>query len=79
MGKLDSVGKVVFHDNVFIGWGAIIMPGVIIGPNAIVAVGAVVTKDVSQGTTVGSVPERLIGRVDVLAAKLKKNECASVE
>jgi acetyltransferase-like isoleucine patch superfamily enzyme len=43
--KLDSVGKTEFRDNVFIGYGAIIMPGLTIGPNAVIAAGAVVTRD----------------------------------
>jgi acetyltransferase-like isoleucine patch superfamily enzyme len=34
--KLDYYGKVEFRDNVFIGFGVIILPGVTIGPNAIV-------------------------------------------
>src|ERR1700730_9362903 len=49
---LDSVGYVIIHDNVFVGYGAIIMPNVTIGPNAIVAAGSVVTKDVPDGTIV---------------------------
>ena len=35
-------------DNVFIGTGTIIMPNVKIGPNAIIAAGSVVTKDVEE-------------------------------
>jgi acetyltransferase-like isoleucine patch superfamily enzyme len=56
----DSVGYVVIHDNVFVGYGAIIMPNVTIGPNAIVAAGSVVTKDVPEGTIVGGVPASVI-------------------
>ena len=41
--KLDAVGKIDIRDNVFVGYGAIILRGVTIGPNAIVAAGAVVT------------------------------------
>ena len=46
--KLDRVGKVDFRDNVFVGHGAIILPNVTIGPNAIVAAGAVVSKNVPE-------------------------------
>lgn len=53
---LDSVGYVVIHDNVFIGYGAIVMPNVKIGPNAIVAAGSVVVKDVPPETIAGGVP-----------------------
>lgn len=69
--KLDSVGKIVIKDNVFIGHGAIIMPGVTIGPNAIVAAGAVVTKDVMEGDVVGGVPARPISRMDDLVHRLQ--------
>jgi acetyltransferase-like isoleucine patch superfamily enzyme len=69
---LDAVGKVDIRDNVFIGWGVIIMPGVTIGPNAVVAAGAVVTKDVPPGAVVGGVPARQIGSVDALVAKMSE-------
>lgn len=48
-------------DNVFIGLGATIMGGVQIGPNSIVAAGAVVTKDVKPGMIVAGVPAKEIG------------------
>ena len=41
------------HDNVFIGAKAIIKYGVTVGPNAVVAMGSVVTKDVTPNTVVG--------------------------
>jgi maltose O-acetyltransferase len=43
---------------VFIGMGALILPGVRIGDNAIVGAGAVVTKDVPSGVTVKGVPAK---------------------
>jgi acetyltransferase-like isoleucine patch superfamily enzyme len=70
--RLDSVGKIDIKDNVFIGIGAIILPGVTIGPNAIIGAGAVVTKDVAEGDIVGGVPTRPIGRVDDLVNRLEK-------
>ncbi len=69
--KLDAVGKVDIQDNVFIGHGAIIMPNVTIGSNAVVAAGAVVTKDVLSGDIVGGVPAKCIGKVDDLVKKIQ--------
>jgi maltose O-acetyltransferase len=48
-------------DYVFIGPRAIILPGVKIGKGAVVAAGAVVTKDVPEFKIVGGVPAVVIG------------------
>jgi acetyltransferase-like isoleucine patch superfamily enzyme len=48
-------------DYVFIGPRAIILPGVKIGKGAVVAAGAVVTKDVPDFAVVGGVPAKIIG------------------
>lgn len=53
--------SVEIHDYVFIGPRAIILPGVKIGKGAVVAAGAVVTKDVSDFEIVGGVPAKVIG------------------
>ena len=46
--------------NAWIGVGAIILPGVTIGDNAVVAAGSVVTKDVAPNTIVGGNPAKFI-------------------
>lgn len=69
--KVDAVGKIDIRDNVFIGLNAIVLRNVTIGPNAIVAAGAVVTKDVAEGDIVAGVPARPIGRVEDLVKKLQ--------
>lgn len=51
---------VIVEDYVFIGPRAIILPGVTIKKGAVVAAGAVVTKDVPEFTIVGGVPAKLI-------------------
>ncbi len=45
--------------NVWIGGGAIILPGVTIGDDAIVGAGSVVTRDVAAGATVVGNPARM--------------------
>lgn len=55
-----TVAKVNIGQHVFIGTGAIILPGVDIGDHAIIAAGAVVNKDVPSHTTVGGVPAKVL-------------------
>lgn len=54
------VAPVKIGDRVYIGYGAIIMPGVTIGEDAIVGAGAVVTRDVPSNTVVVGVPARVL-------------------
>ena len=53
-------GPVIINDWVFIGSSAIILPGLTLGEGAVVAAGAVVTKDVEPWTVVGGVPAKFI-------------------
>ncbi len=53
-------GKVTINDFVYIGSRVTILPNVTIGEGAVLASGAVVTKDVSPWTEVGGVPARFI-------------------
>lgn len=62
---------VVIGDYVFIGPRAIILPGVKIGDGAIVAAGAVVTKNVASSTVVGGVPAKLIKKRQLKNLKYK--------
>ena len=55
-----KTAPIVIHDNVWIGTRATILKGVTIGEGAIVAAGAVVTKNVPPHTLVGGVPAKII-------------------
>lgn len=68
----EHVGRIEVFDNVFIGANAIVLGPVRIGPNAIVAAGAVVCSDVPPGSIVGGVPARVIGSFSELKAKRKR-------
>ncbi len=56
-------GAVRLLDGCWIGAGAVIMPGVTIGRNAVVAANAVVTRDVPDRTVVGGVPAKIIRKL----------------
>lgn len=58
------IGKIEVFDNVMIGANSTILYNVKIGPNAIVAAGSVVTKDVPPGTVVGGNPAKVICSFD---------------
>ncbi len=60
----EIIGCIELMDNVFIGTNSTIVGGVRIGPNAIVAAGAVVTKDVPENSVVGGVPAKYICSFD---------------
>jgi sugar O-acyltransferase (sialic acid O-acetyltransferase NeuD family) len=53
-------GAVVLEDDVWLGAGAVLLPGVHVGRGAVVGAGAVVRGDVPAGTTVVGVPARAL-------------------
>ncbi|KAA5539668.1 DapH/DapD/GlmU-related protein [Adhaeribacter rhizoryzae] len=59
-----TVGKIHIKKNAWIGANVTILPGVTIGENAVVAAGAVVSKDVAANTVVGGVPAKFIKTID---------------
>jgi len=60
--ELDSLtkGSIIVEDEVWIGYGSIILSGIRIGKGAIVAAGSVVTKDIPPYAIVGGNPARII-------------------
>ncbi|HFD31568.1 MAG TPA: acyltransferase [Gammaproteobacteria bacterium] len=67
---IQKYGTIEIRDNCFIGIRSIIMPGVKVGPNSIVAAGAVVTKDVPPNTIVGGSPAKHICDIEKYKKKL---------
>ena len=63
-GMIDTQGvstaPVTISDDVWIGAGAVILPGVTIGEHVVVAAGSVVTKDVLSHSVVAGVPAKVI-------------------
>jgi len=60
MRKTGIHKPVTIGDEVWIGAGAIILPGVTIGDNALIGAGAVVTNDVGDNEVVAGNPARLV-------------------
>lgn len=60
-----GTGKdIMIEDGVWIGFGALILPGVTIGKKAVVAAGTVVHKDVPAFSVVGGNPMKVIKKLD---------------
>lgn len=67
--EVIKYGRIVIHDNCFIGSGSAILPGVSIGPNAVVAAHSVVAQDVPAGSVAGGIPARVLMTVEEYAEK----------
>jgi len=57
---IDSVRPITIGNNVWIGTGAVILPGVTIGDNSVISVGAIVMSDVPANVVVAGNPARKI-------------------
>lgn len=60
----NYVSSIRLGKNVWVGSHATILRGVTVGDNAVIAAGAVVTKDIPANTVVGGVPAKVIKRID---------------
>ena len=73
-----NYGCIEVMDNVFIGANTTILPNIKIGPNAIIAAGSVVTKDVPENSIVAGVPAKVIGTFDEYVEKRKNIKEVSI-
>ena len=73
-GASDLFGRINIGNNVFIGMGAIVLPGVTIADNCIIGAGSVVTKSFHEkGTVIAGNPARKICTTEELKTKNEKN------
>lgn len=70
----DLFLPITVGNNAMIGINSLIMPGVHIGNNVIIAGHSVVTKDVPDGAVVAGMPAKQISTVDAFMEKLKTRE-----
>ena len=57
---MESGKRIIIGNNVWIGGGAIVLPGVTLGDNVVVAAGAVVTKSFPENCVIAGNPARII-------------------
>jgi maltose O-acetyltransferase len=60
----ESAEPIELADNVWLGGGAIVCPGVTIGADTVVGAGAVVTRDLPAGVVAAGVPARVLREID---------------
>ena len=61
--KWEAAEPITIGDNVWLGGGVIVLPGVTIGENTVVGAGAVVSKDLPAGVVAVGNPARVIRSV----------------
>ena len=62
--KLEAAKPIVIEDNVWLGGGAIVCPGVTIGRNSVIGAGAVVTKDIPANVVAVGNPARVVRNIE---------------
>lgn len=72
--RKHRVEEVIIGDNVFLGYGAIVLPGVRIGDGAIIGAGSVVTRDVLSYSIVAGNPAKQISTVEEYIRKCESRD-----
>jgi acetyltransferase-like isoleucine patch superfamily enzyme len=62
--EYDCFGKVIIGNNVYIGNSSMIMPGVTIGDNVLIAAGSVVTKCIPSNVCIGGNPAKVLSTIE---------------
>lgn len=72
--RSDLCGRISIGENCFVGYGSILLSGISIPNNSIIAAGSVVTKSIpTQGCIIGGNPAKVIGSVEEYMTKYGKN------
>jgi hypothetical protein len=64
--RIDRLGPIIIHDDVYIGEGALVLGGTTIGEGSIVGAGSVLRQNVSPGSVVMGNPAKVVAKVEDL-------------
>ncbi len=70
--NIDVFSPIIIGNNVFIGYGAMILPGTTIGDNVIIGAGSVVKGNLSSGSIYAGIPAKFICSIDDYILKNKE-------
>lgn len=73
LNEYDKFAPIKVGNNVMIGIRSIIMPGVTIGDNVIIAANSIVTKDVPSNSIIGGMPAKKISDLDKFMSRIEEN------
>ena len=71
--NIDIFSPIVIGNNVFLGYGVIVLPGAIIGDNVIVGAGTIVRGKLKNNSVYAGVPSKYICSIDTYLKKHKKS------
>lgn len=71
--ELDIVKPITIGNNVFIGFGSVILPGVSIGDNVVIGAYAVVSKDIPPNSVAAGIPAKVIKTIDEYIGKVSQS------
>lgn len=74
-----KIGRVIIGDNVFIGAGSVVLPGVTIGDNVIIGANSTVTKDIPANSVVVGSPAGVLYTLEEYLNKEKVRMASSVQ
>jgi len=72
--KWEAAEPIAIGDNVWLGGGVIVCPGVTIGDDTVVGAGAVVTRDLPSGVVAAGVPARVVREIQPISRATPKPE-----
>jgi acetyltransferase-like isoleucine patch superfamily enzyme len=69
--NIEVVEPIIVGNNVFIGLGSIILPGVHIGNNCVIGAGSVVNRDIPSNSVAAGCPAKILGSIDEYREKIR--------